>query len=185
MRRSGTTLTPWINSNDPRRWHGDDEPAAPLAVGVLLLEDLIGQVPGQQEQVIGAALLHNVGGKDGQVGARRIQAQLDGRPVDDEVQRLATDAAVIEQGRAFGGGSIARKARIVLFEVREEAAQLTLQLPHPGSELGIELDSVEAGRPFLLQQLANRIRWRARASDVELQRATVDRKTLDVDNRQA
>src|SRR6266851_544939 len=182
MRRSGTTLTPSINSNNLRRRNGDDKPAAPFAVGVLLLEDLIGQVPRQQEQVIGAALLNNLGGKDGQVGARRIQSLLDGRPIDDEVQRLAADAAVIQQGRAFGGGSIARQARIVLFEVREEPAQLTFQLPHPGSELGVELYAVEAGRPFLLKQLANRIRRRARASDVELQRATVDRKTLDVDD---
>src|SRR5260370_32194710 len=155
MRRSGTTLTPSINSNDLRRRNGDDETAAPFAVGVLLLEDLIGQVPGQQEQVIGAALLHNLGGKDGQVGARRIQALLDGRPIDDQVQRLATDAAVIEQGRAFGGGSIAGEARIVLFEVREESAQLTLPLPHPGSELGIKPASVAPRRPFLPPHLPN------------------------------
>src|SRR5258708_15955339 len=184
MRRSGTTLTPSINSKDLRRRNGDDEPAASLAMGVLLLEDLIGQVPGQQEQVIGAALLHDLGGEDGQVGARRVQALLDGRPIDDEVQRLAADAAVIQQGRALGGGAIAREARVVLLEVREQTAELTLQPPYPGSELGVELDPVEAGRSFLIEQLANRIRWPARACDVHLQGAAVDRKALDVDDGQ-
>src|SRR5258706_6922405 len=138
MRRSGTTLTPSINSNDLRGRNGDDEPAAPLAVGVLLLEDLIGQVPGQQEEVIGAALLHDLGGEDGQVGARRVQALIDGRPIDDEVQRLAADAAVIQQGLAIGGSAIAREARVGLLEGREEPSQLTLQPPESGSELDVD-----------------------------------------------
>src|SRR5260370_7105991 len=92
MRRSGTTLTPSINSNDLRRRNGDDETAAPFAAGVLLLEDLIGQVPGPQEQVIGAALLHNLGRQDGQAGARRIQALLEGRPIAADLPRLAPSA---------------------------------------------------------------------------------------------
>src|SRR5437899_12432002 len=98
MRRSGMTLTPSINSNDLRRGDGDDEASATLAVRMLLLEDLVGQVPGQEEQVVRAALLNRVGGGDGQMGSGRIPAWFDGGAGDDEVWRLAADAAAGDQG---------------------------------------------------------------------------------------
>src|SRR5467141_805229 len=131
MRRSGMTLTPSINSQDLRRGDGDDEASATFTVCMLLLEDLVGQVPGQEEQVVRAAVTHRVGGEDGQMGAGRIQALLDGGPVDDEVQRLAADAAVVEQGRTLGGSAVSGQALVLALEIREQAAQLAFQISHP------------------------------------------------------
>src|SRR5207245_10649074 len=119
------------------------------------------------------------------MGAWGVQPLFDGGPIDDEVQRLAADAAVVEQRRTRGESAGTGQALVLALEIREQAAQLALQIPHPRAELGVKPDTVQARGPLLVQQLANRGRRRARALDVELQRAAVDGKPLDIDDGQS
>ena len=86
--------------------HGGDEFRPLRGKRRLFRPDLVGDVPRQDEQKIGPALLQGFGRQDRDVAARHELALLGGRGVADEGQEVRLHAGVIEQRVALGGGPI-------------------------------------------------------------------------------
>src|SRR5579871_3460067 len=62
---------PGLHSYNHNLGDGDDEPPAARTVLGLLGQDLLGEVPGKQQHVVGHLLQEPGGRGDGQMGARR------------------------------------------------------------------------------------------------------------------
>ncbi len=60
----------------PRLGNGNDELAAAIAVGGLLPENLVGEIPREQEREVGLVFEEFLGGKNGQVIAAHVAALL-------------------------------------------------------------------------------------------------------------
>src|SRR5258708_22543409 len=61
---------PASSAHDLRLGHRDYEAPSLPAVSVLLFEDLIGEIPDQQEKIVGTTVRHTLGGQCRVVGTR-------------------------------------------------------------------------------------------------------------------
>src|SRR5438046_10434477 len=157
MRLSGMTCTPSITrSHYLRLGYRDDELPALRAVLLLLAQHLRREIPHEKQEVVGPAVEHRFGREDGEVGARRVEALLHRRSVDDEVKRLPTDAHVVEQRRALGGCSVSGQLLVRALEVVEHRAQLLATSLDALAEPGAELHPAHPAGAFLVQPDAHR-----------------------------
>src|SRR5262252_1874138 len=91
-----------VSLYNPRRWHRDNELTALGAIARLLHQDLIGKVPRQEEDIVGAPFQQRRGRQDGQVGAWGKATLFHSAAVDHELQYVGTDTTEVQERAAFG-----------------------------------------------------------------------------------
>src|SRR5271166_2010798 len=168
----------------PRR-----EPPAPLANEAQLLDDLVLQVPRQDQHDVGLLLAYRLGRADGDVAARQEVPLLVRVQIAGVVDEVATYAAVVEQRVALGRGAVAGYAQAVLLEGDQEAEDLALVRLHTAAVAEVGLELLIARRPLALAQLACRVGFGlagiVRVASIDAQRASVRGQLLDVEQPQA
>src|SRR5882724_11294661 len=97
-------LTP--TSYQPGRRDRDDEASAAPPVLLLLGEDLLGEVPREQQYLVGHQLEQAIRRVDGQMIAGHVAALLVGVAVHHEVEDVPADGERVEERRALGGGAV-------------------------------------------------------------------------------
>src|SRR5919106_6950594 len=93
-------------SYDARLGDGDDEPAAAGAVLGLLLQDLLGEVPRQQQRVVRLVLEQLLDRPDPELAAGHVAPVLERVAVDHVVENVPAEPAIAEQRRGLGGGAV-------------------------------------------------------------------------------
>ena len=155
----------------------DDEAAAAGAVLGLLRQDLVGEVPGQQQHVVGLVLEQPLGRQDRQPAARHVAALLVRIAVDHVLEGLAAEAAVAEQRRALGGGAVGGDPPALGLEPAQQRAQLLAQAPRPLGEAAVAARDRSRPRGLLGSSSRRTAGCTACApADIEAQRAAVDRR---------
>src|SRR6478735_11221297 len=93
-----TTFTTSSPSEDLELREGDHQSPTPLAYVLKLGADLLAQVPRHDQHVVGAGLGEGLDGMDRDVRPRQVLPVLVRVPVDAELDKVAADATVVEQG---------------------------------------------------------------------------------------
>ena len=86
---------------------GDHEHTTPGTNPRHLGFDLVDEVPGEHEHVVGAEPVDDLGGLDGDARAGDEPPLLVGAHVGHEPHKIRADAAVVEEGDRLGGGAVA------------------------------------------------------------------------------
>src|ERR1051326_1578508 len=89
----------------------NDELATARAILRLLRENLAGKIPRQQQHVVRHICEQLLRWKDFQVRARRVETLLDRAAVDNEIECLTAESAVIQKRAAFGRSTVDCNAR--------------------------------------------------------------------------
>src|SRR5687768_11150797 len=84
------------SGNDARLRYRDDELASALPVLLLLGHDLFGEIPGQDEQIVGHALEHLVWRNDGNTHPWREASVLQRVAIREKLEQVRADAVVVE-----------------------------------------------------------------------------------------
>src|SRR6266852_3637234 len=101
-------------------------PAAPFPYIGHLSHDLLAEIPGQQQQIVRLRFGDPVGMVYYDVGARQEAALLVGAAIDDIVDEVRPDAAIVQQRVALGWRPIADDGLAPLLVIDEEAQQPAL-----------------------------------------------------------
>ena len=155
---------------------GNDEAGPPFADVAHLVDDLVLQVPGQDEDVVGLGLVDGLDRLDRDVHAGREAAVLVGIAVDREVEEVGADAAVVEQRVALARRAVAADASCPAPWRDQERQQVALGAAHLLGEARIGLDLEEAALDLVLEQLADARRWPARGGGVRRDRPAASRR---------
>src|SRR5215467_5793418 len=108
----------------------ENQPAAPGPDVAKLLRDLLPEVPGQDENVVGFGLRQPLGRVDGDMGAGQELALLHRAPVNGVGQQVGPDAAVVQQGVALARGAVAGHRLALRRGRQQEAEQVALDLEY-------------------------------------------------------
>jgi len=145
------------------RRKGEDETTAGVAVILLLREDFLGEVPGEQQGVIGTESEQIPGRYDGQVGAGGEASLLGGAAVGDEldaIEVIPADAIEVEQGGTLGRGAIGGDAFSFGTELAEQLEEVFAQGVHPAGKVGAVGGLIHALAGFLIEKPADSgTRW--------------------------
>src|ERR1700730_18932299 len=114
------------------------------------------------------------------MGAGRVEALLDGRPVDHEVEGLAVDPKVVQQRRALGRRAIGRDPFLFLLERLQQSPKPLAQSGDFLPEVTVELEAGNTGLGLLGLEPCYGLRSRSALRGVEAKRSAVDRQTLPV-----
>ena len=166
---------------------GEDQAPAPLPDVGELLGELVAQVPGQDQHVVGLVLGDPLRREDRDPGAGGEPAVLVGVAVDRVRQQVGPDAAVVEQRVALAGGAVADHLLARAARVDEKRHEV---VAHPRDGLGepvVARSGVQArlllGGQHVAHGLAGLARDLARPRP-HPDRAAVGGQELDVDERQ-
>ena len=96
-----------------------------------LRNDLVLQIPRQDQQVIRPRLVDCGYRIDRNVHSWRIAAVLVWVAVDSEIEEISADAAVVEQCIAFAGSAISAHLRALLLALNQEGQKLALRVDEP------------------------------------------------------
>lgn len=124
--------------NDPRLRNRDDEAPTALSVLRLLRQDFVSEVPGQQKGVIRHCLQELLGRVNGKMDAGHVSSLLVRIAIDDEIQGLLTNAAVIQERAALGGCAVSGNSGPLALQIPEKTAQRPLDLLDAISEAAVE-----------------------------------------------
>jgi len=127
-----------------------EEPPAPLAHERELLDDLLLEVPREDEHDVGAGLADRVGRMDRDVGAGEEVALLVGVEVGRVVDQVRRDPAVVEQGVALGRSAVG-----------DDAPPRASLAPTSTSSRLWEPDGADMAPEPLYEVIAFEIRWAA------------------------
>src|SRR6266851_8484828 len=103
---------------------GHDEFATPFANETVLLDDLVFQVPGKDQQEIRLRLPNPIRRINRDVRAGQESAMLVGIAVHGIVEKISSDSAVIQQRIAFAWRPIPRDLFPAAFRLNQEFEQL-------------------------------------------------------------
>ena len=103
----------------------------------MLLNYLSRQIPGKDEDHIGASLAERLGRLDGQVRTRKEMALLVGAYVHRVVEEVCPDTTIIEKRVPFRGRTIPREGQSAAFDIDQEVQDLALGLLHAVREAGV------------------------------------------------
>src|SRR5699024_4019228 len=123
---------------------GYDARSAPLPDVVELCDDLVLEVPRQDEDVVRLGLGDPRGFVDRDAGTGGVPAVLVGVAVDRVVEEVRTDAAVVEEGVSFARSPVADHARPVTLDPDKEVEQLALGLADSLGEQLVSLRSFQS-----------------------------------------
>ena len=125
-----------------------------------LRDDLVLQVPGQDQDVVGLGLVDRLDRQDRNVHARREAAVLVGVAVDGEVEEVGADAAIVEQRVALARRAVAADRLALVLGRDQERQQPALGASHLLVERRVGRDVAEA--EALARARAGRATRRAR-----------------------
>src|SRR6266705_75388 len=166
-----------------------DKLAAPFSDVGGLRADLILQVPRQDQHVVRARFADFFRSQDRDPRAGGELALLVGVGVDGEVEKVGSDAAVVQQRVAFAGRAVADYFLATLLGVDQERQQFPLGRLDLLVEAAIALQRQKSVVDLPLAQLANAPGYRQRGiftmTTVDAQRTAVRRQFLDVKKRDA
>src|SRR5437870_8697567 len=118
------------SSNDSNLRNGDNEFAAFFAIGLLLIEDFVGEIPSQQQRVIGH-FLEELGGRDDRDMRAGSRASLFvSAAVRDKIESLFSEAKEIQQRASFGRRAVSGNRFSIALQLLQEAYQGTFQFQH-------------------------------------------------------
>ena len=115
---------PWIKYFNLRNW--DKELAAPLRDVTPLSDDFVLQVPRQNKQIIRLGHIDGLDRIDRYMHSRCKAAVFVGVFVHREVEKIRANAAVVEQGIALAGSTIATNPRPLVLALNQEGEELAL-----------------------------------------------------------
>jgi hypothetical protein len=95
-----------------------------------LVDDLVLEVPGQDQQVIGLGLVDGLDGLDRDVHARREAPVLVGIAVDRKVDEVGADAAVVQKRVALAGRAVGADALALLLAGDQKRQEIALGPAH-------------------------------------------------------
>ena len=121
-----------------------------------LLHDLLLEVPGQDQDVVGAVLLERLGVLDRDVRAREELALLVRVAVDRVLEEVGADAAEVQERVALPGRAVAGDALALAAARDEELEQAPFGLVDLGGERAVRLERVEAQGALALGELRRR-----------------------------
>src|ERR1035437_2358662 len=91
-----------ISGHDLGFWDRDDELASPGPEDLKVLDDLLREVPRQDERVIGLKREQGVIGHHGDMRSRSVPADLEVRLLGNDLKGLRAQPAEIKKGHALG-----------------------------------------------------------------------------------
>src|SRR6185369_16673808 len=148
VRAVGLVAKPREPSHDRCFRDRHDEARAPVTRVAELRDDLVLEVPRQDEDVVRLYLVDARWMEDWNVGSGQELALLVGVTVYRELDEITSDAAIVQQRVAFARSAIADDALARSLGLDQELEQLALGLPDLLFEPGVRLDSTVA-RCFL------------------------------------
>src|SRR5919198_2003709 len=182
------TSTPRASVKDTNFGDRHDELAAPLADVRHLLDDLVRQVPRQDQHVVRASLADALWMVDRHARPRKELALLVRASVHGEVDEVCSDAAVVEKGVAFPRGAVPSDRLPAILRVDKKFQELSLRLFHALTEAGVRVQTRHPGidlpPPKLLRAIGRRMRGVVGMAGVDPQRAAVRRDLVDIEDRQ-
>src|SRR5512147_1618882 len=140
-------------SYDPHLRDRDDEAPSPLAHVGELVDDLVGQVPGKDQDEVRMGLFECLRMVNRDPGAGQELPLLVRVAVDRELEQVGADAAVVEQRVSLAGSAVADDAFAIATALDQELEQLPLGLDHPRRERAVSLEPVEVELPLAFGQL--------------------------------
>src|ERR1700722_14179357 len=165
------------------------EASAPLADEAELLDDLVLQVPRQDQHHIWSVLAQSLRRADRNVRARQEVALLVRVQVACVVDEIAADAAVVEQCVALRRGAVAGDPQTLALELDQEAEDLALVLLDATVVGQVCVDPLVAGLALALAQLGGSSAfWLLRVScvaAVDTQRTAMGGQLFHVEQAQA
>ena len=153
----------------------------------LLGDHLVGEVPGEQQDVVRHLGEQPLGRRDRDPHAGHVAALLLRAPVDDEVERLAADAEHVQQRAALRRGPVGGDALLRRAAARRAARRGRARAPRRGRRTrGRSRASPTPQRASSASSAVTAAAGGRHAcvADADAQRAAVDRDALDVDERE-
>jgi hypothetical protein len=98
---------------------------------VHLVDDLVLQVPGKDQDVVGLSLVDRLDRMDRNVHARREAAVLIGVSVDREVEEVGADGAIVEERVALAGRAVAADPLALVLGADQERKQVAFRPAAP------------------------------------------------------
>ena len=114
--------------DDFQAWDRHDEMTARIAIGFPLAHDFVGEVPGEDQEIIGLLVFDLFGWHDRKVVSAHVQPMFARAEVGDPIQMIPVDATISEQRAGFCRGSIAADCFTCCFQFFEFAHQVALKL---------------------------------------------------------
>src|SRR5437588_7559957 len=159
----------------------DDESPAPPPILVLLLHDLVGEVPRQDQQIVGHGFQDSLRRHYWDQHPWRVLSLLEPVAVGEEVEGVRPDPAVVEESVPLRGRSVASQPPALPLEVAQERHQPGSEPAEPVGEVVVGLPLEETVRPLAVEPLLHR-RHLAPVTGVPLRidahRPSVDREEL-------
>src|SRR5688572_17610555 len=107
--------------------------------------DVVLQVPAQEQHVVGPRLFDQFRRSDRDVTAGQIPSMLLGVGVDGVIDQFPGDPAVVEQRVALPMRAVARDVLAIPFGVDQEIQQLVLRCAHALGEHGVVVQRPDTG----------------------------------------
>ena len=140
--------------SDSHFWDWNDELAATFSVLLLLFENLVGEIPGEQQTVVRLIFYKMVRRADTQVRARRVVPLFNRTSINDIIDQVFANAKIVQQRAAFSRRSINSDATIFCFKSAQQIEKLLAQSINPLAKSCVEPSVVHPFR-FFTQQLKN------------------------------
>src|SRR3954451_3400408 len=121
-----------------------------------LSDNLLFQIPRQDEQIVGTGLLDRRYRIDRDVRARRVAAMLVGIAVHGEIEEVRSNTAVVEQGIAFAGRAIGAYLGTFILALNEKREDLPFGAMNLCGELAIGPEILKANLKFPGNECGNR-----------------------------
>src|SRR5208282_629681 len=137
---------PFCGSDHGYCGNGNDELTAVVAIGLLLRKDLLGEIPRQQQGVIGLRLGEPLRRDDRQVGARGQPALFIGAAIRDKVYHFSSQPEEIQQRAALGRSPVSGDRFALRLQIVQKRPQATPELQ---DTVGEALVIGQGGEPFL------------------------------------
>src|SRR4030095_13460417 len=142
----------YAGSNHAHFRHRNDEAAAASSVLGLLLQNFVGEVPRQKQDIVRAIFEQFRWRMNWQAHPGHVTSLLVSATVYDEIQRLAADMKVIQKRAAFGRGAVGGKAVLLTLQIRYQSAKVILHVFNASRKLSIESNRADSPRLLFRQQ---------------------------------
>ena len=177
-----------LRIDDRQFGNWDDELAAPGADVTHLMDDLVLEVPRQDQDVVGLEIVESGHRMDRHMHAGREPAVLVRVAIDRELEEVGADPAIVQQRIALARSAVAADHLAGILGRDQERQQPTFGARHPLGERGVGRDLAKALAPLAGEQVRNapgRRPRRAGMREIDPERAAVGRELVDIDHAQA
>src|SRR6266487_1417319 len=157
----------------------DDKIAATPPVGILLRQNLVREIPGQQQDVVRFVLQQLRRREYRQPITTHIAAVFIGVQIDDIVHKLLIYPAVTEQCRRLRRCPIGGDLLPLALEIPEQIEQRAPDLKDATGKIAIVVDAIDPAARLFFEERAYRFADGLAMLHEQPQRSTVDRNALD------